>query len=319
MKIKRNGKVLDPEHVYLFQSTYYFEEIVKIKRKFEKEQIDFVFIKGLPIHLYIENNHPRRMYFDCDVLVLGQDFERAEKTLIAAGYKRAKDTLSGVHTSLKNKKIEMTYYKTINNINVVFDLHVEVVFMMTQLGKLNALYSQRSIDELTHSFLQEKRSVRIGQEVFPILSVNDLIIYLALHLFHHNFKGYYRYDFLDKAIRKENIDWDKIIEKVQMNNLRNFVYPVFLLLQTYYKSPIPKKLLAELKPSRFVLRSISRLRKKFSIFDDEKRVEAGVDRFRNLFTFSQNNLLRKLLVFSDISVVYSIFWVFQRRILQSEH
>jgi len=57
-QIKRNGKIFHPENLYLFQSTLYFQEIVKIKRAFEKEKIDFVFLKGLPLHLYFKGKHP---------------------------------------------------------------------------------------------------------------------------------------------------------------------------------------------------------------------------------------------------------------------
>ena len=44
-QIKRNSQIIDPEQIYLLQSSLYFQEIVKIKQAFEKENIDFVFLK----------------------------------------------------------------------------------------------------------------------------------------------------------------------------------------------------------------------------------------------------------------------------------
>ena len=45
---------------------------------------------------------------------------------------------------MKDKESELAYYKIINGFMVTFDLHLEVVFMMTQLGRLEALYPQKT-------------------------------------------------------------------------------------------------------------------------------------------------------------------------------
>jgi Peptidase S24-like. len=66
-QVKRNGQIFKPETFYLIQSTHYFSEIVKIKNEFDKENINYVFLKGLPLHLYFEGTHPKRLYADCDV------------------------------------------------------------------------------------------------------------------------------------------------------------------------------------------------------------------------------------------------------------
>ena len=83
IKIKRQGKTINIEDLYLFQSTLYFQEVVKIKKALEKENVDFVFLKGLPLHLFFESSHPKRIYADCDVLVDKKDFDKAEKILLA--------------------------------------------------------------------------------------------------------------------------------------------------------------------------------------------------------------------------------------------
>ena len=94
VKVKRDGREFDPNQIYLLQSSLYFQEIIKIKFLFEKQNIDFVFLKGLPLHLYYEGEHPRRIYADCDVLVNKNDFQRAEKTLLKQGYKKQDSSLS---------------------------------------------------------------------------------------------------------------------------------------------------------------------------------------------------------------------------------
>ncbi|MCM8788057.1 MAG: nucleotidyltransferase family protein, partial [Candidatus Omnitrophica bacterium] len=235
-QVKRNGQIFNPESLYLFQSTHYFEEIVKIKNEFDRQNINYVFLKGLPLHLYFEKTHPKRIYLDCDVLVAPRDFDKAQKILFQLGYKKAQTELTPQHEKLKDKQIENAYYKIINGFSVVFDLHLEVVFMMTQLGRLEALYPQKLIDRLTGEFLKTKRQVKINNEFFWILNTKYLILYLALHFFHHNFGGGFRLAFLDRIIRKvcqSEFTWTsqpKIFKQVQDEILRyqlqNFLYPV---------------------------------------------------------------------------------------------
>ena len=105
-QIKRNGQIFKPETIYLIQSTHYFSEIVKIKNQFDKEKINYVFLKGLPLHLYFEGTHPKRLYADCDVLVDKRDFDKAEKILFSFGYQKADTSLSSFQKSFKIKKLK---------------------------------------------------------------------------------------------------------------------------------------------------------------------------------------------------------------------
>jgi len=68
---------------------------------------------------------------------------------------------------------------------------------------LESLYPQVFIDRLTDKFLKNKRIVKIQNESFPILSNGNLILYLALHFFHHNFRGTFRLEFLHKIMVEE--------------------------------------------------------------------------------------------------------------------
>lgn len=320
---KRNGQFFNPESLYLLQSTLYFQEIVKIKTAFELVKIDFVFLKGLPLHLYFEKSHPRRLYLDCDVLVKKLDFFRAEKILLKFGYKKGETSLSRTHQMIKEKEIENAYVKMINGFPVVFDLHLEVVFLMTQLGKLEALYPQKLIDELTSEFLKTKREVKINNEKFLILNTEYLILYLSLHFFHHNLRGAFRLELMDKVIRKKQLtinNWQSIKNIIKQYQLQNFVYPVFVLLKKYYQTPLPQSFLKQIQPSIFQPQNLSSIFYplssilKVNIFADEPRITAGITRFTNLFFLSPRPLYIKLLIFFNRPVLYSIFWVFLKKL-----
>ncbi len=313
-KIKRNGQIFDFESLYLLQSTFYFQEIVKITNAFKKGKVNFVILKGLPLHLYYENNHPRRLYLDCDVLISKKEFSRGEIILLKEGYKKYESSLSSTQKKLKNKKTEISYYKIINGYPVVFDLHSETVFMMTQLGKLNVLYPQKFIDQLTDEFLKTKKEVVIQNEKFSILNSEFLILYLALHFFHHNFHGAFRLEFLDKVIRTSMLNresFNRLSLTIIKYRLQNFVYPVFLLLKKHYHTPLSTSFFRSIQPANHkIMKHVLAI----NIFDDEARVIAGISRFKLLFLLSPRPIWIKSLVFINPQVIYSIFWVIRRRL-----
>ncbi len=317
-QVKRNGRVFDPETLYLIQSTAYFKEIVKITSFFEKNKISFVLLKGLPLHLYFEKTHPRRIYLDCDVLIDKKHLRRAEKVLLNQGYKKSDTSLSSSQKKLKDKEVETAYYRIINGFPVTFDLHIEPAFMMTQLGKLGPLYQQKNIDQLAKLFFEKKQSVEVNEHYFPILSNDNLILYLALHFFHHNFRGAFRLEFLDRVTRKtknKNMVFKNISKIIRNYKLRNFVYPSFILLKKYYHTPIPHTFLKDIKPTNsFALGLGSRICHQGSIFDDEPRLQAGITRFKNLFFLSPRPWWIRIWVFFNLQVVYSLFLVFQKRL-----
>lgn len=299
VKVKRDGKEFDPNQIYLLQSSLYFQEIIKIKNAFEKAKIDFVFLKGLPLHLYFEKTHPKRIYADCDVLIYKKDFQKAENIILKFGYKKSE---------LKNKQVENNYYKIINGFSVIFDLHLESAFLMTQFSGLEALYPQKLIDNFTEELLNNKQQIKINEEKFFILNTKYLILYLSLHLFHHNFQGAFRYQFLDNVIKKSQLsmsDWQNIASTIKEYKLDNFVYPVFVLLKKYYKTPFPRF---------FVLTMKQWNNETINIFDDQPRLRAGINRFKNIFFLSPNPWWKKIFVFTNPSVIYFIFWIIWKKL-----
>jgi signal peptidase I len=316
-RTKRNGQIFNLENIYLFQSTLYFQEILKIKKAFEKEKVDFVFLKGLPLHLYFEKKHPNRFYLDCDLLVAKKDLILSETILLKLKYKKIDTYWTKTQKHLQNKDTQFTYSKKVNDFVIVFDIHAEVSLSIVHLGRLDALYPQVMLDQLTNKLIREKKIVNIYGEKFPILSLDNLCIYLAIHFFHHNFKGAFRLELLDKVIRQGVKKDPELLFKcagiIKTYRLQNYLYLVFLLLKKYYKTPLTNQFLNEIRPQSDKLPYIQYLFSHDSIFDDELRMQAAVNRFKNLFYLSPVPLIRKLLVFTNPQVIYSILWIFYRK------
>jgi len=297
VSVKRKNQIIDPEVLYLIQSSLYFKEIVKIVNVFKKNKLDYVFLKGLPVHLYYEKTHPRRIYQDADVLIHRGDYLKVKTILNSFGYKN-----NGLSPFLKNKKIidsvEISFYKQANGFPIVFDVHLEAVFLMVQINNLDSLYPQELVAQFTSNLLITKKKIVINGQQFFILNTQYLILYLALHFFHHNFTGAFRLELLDKVIRKSHVSINQLIESAHKYSLENYIFPVFYLLNKYYQTPI-YDFINFMNFKNFI---------NLDIFNDQTRFEAGINRFKNIFILSPRPLSKRLLIFINFKVTYLILF-----------
>lgn len=304
-EIKRAGQTLQVDDLYLLQSSIYFEEIKKVKNLFEEHKIDFLILKGLPLHLYYENRHPQRIYADCDILVDKKQYTLVEKIFLNNNYQKiAPTSLTG---KIMEDKAEITFYKNVNGVFVSFDIHREVVFLMTRVGAVEKLYPQRLVNELTRKFLDEKVYIEVERTKFPILNLENLLVYLLLHIYHHNFEGAYRYEFL-QYIFKKRIDHIKVIDTVKKFKLWNFVHASLSIYRKYYDKKIkmnPMYIeLGKISNVSYIERRISEI----NIFNEGEMLGEG-NYFRMLFSLSPNPLWMKLMVVFNGKILYSIIWV----------
>ncbi len=313
--IKRNGTIFDPQRSFLFQSTVYFQEIDKVVSEFSRMGVDYVILKGLPLHLYYEKKHPDRIYSDCDILIHHHSLKKGEAVLLAYGYKKVdRSLLSG--KNLSTVYPETSYVKTIGGLPVVFDIHREAVFLMTQFDVSDRLYSKRLLTDLTNQLLRNKQHITIEGKVFPILKPAHLIVYLLLHFFHHNHRGIFRLDFISKVIKrygKKKHCLKESLELVQTYKLEGFVYWGLILLKRYFSSTrwfvteLLHKVRIDYKKVQFLSQSSK------SVFDDDDRVSSGIHRFKSVFFLSPEPFLRKIFVFAKPNVVKYIFWTIQTK------
>lgn len=306
VKVKRGGKLFLPENIYAIQSGFYYREILRINTLLRKNKVNFLYLKGLPLYLHYEKRIPRRLYSDCDILIGRTQLDLVKKIMAKAGYEEQQKHYSLFHKILKNKETEIDFIKRFREFDVDFDIHLEPSFMMHQIGSMNALYPDKLLEELSEKMLEEKREIIINGHQFDIPKTIHLIVYLALHIFHHNLTGYSRFYLLDLIIRKSKFSEREMIDFIKRFRLEKFTFYVFFSLSKLYRNNVALNL----------ARGLGRVKSgyKVNIFDDQSRVAEGVKRFKMIFVFSPNNYFRKLMIFLNVSVVYSIVWVLSRRI-----
>lgn len=313
-KVQRNTQIIDIESLYLMQSTLYFQEIVKVKKKLEGKKIDHIILKGLPLHLYYEGTHPRRLYADCDILIERQKLTKLKKVFKQLGYSILDTSYSKTLRNLKSEETEISFSKIVNGAIVSFDVHLEAVFLMTQIPNINSLYPKKLVKKFTKDLLNEVRYVDILDEKFPILSSENLFIYLILHLFHHNFAGTYRYDLIARIVEKEKLDYSTIIKKLNLYKLNNFIYPVIMLLIKYYGIKFDKSFMSQVIPNKNILKIINHKIANTNIFNGENRVESGVKRFKLIYDLSPSGSIKKSTILLNLNVLLFIYWYIVKRL-----
>ena len=347
VRFKRKGVWYGIQAVYLAQSALYLHEIQKLETVLQFQRIPHVFLKGVLISLRYEGAIPKRIYADCDILVQRNDYKIIEKTFKTLGYQLQERQLSfratfdnlSVNAGEKSRSVlrfarffdfaqndkqdlkvnsgpEVSYMKMVNGVPVVFDVHFEPVFLMTQIGGMNWLYPSKFLIQLGEQIIKRGELKKIKGFSYSLCSPSDQILYLALHIFHHNYTDSVRYQLLDAVIRKsapafvkttagKQGDWEELGNTIKEYQLEGYVYGVFMLLKKYFKTPIPQSFISEIQPSSFKRRVSTYFLKRVDIFSQDSRVNAGISRFILIFFLSPNPFWKKLLLFIHPEVLYT--------------
>lgn len=294
-EVKRNNSLLDPTQVYFFQSSLYFQELKKITTLFTSKKIQFIFLKGLPLHLYYEKSFPKRLYADCDILIATAQIPKAIELLEMRGY--TEDTLARAAN-------EVSYYKSLGGFRIILDIHTDAVFLsLHSLGENTLLYPKTLLRTFTQTCLNQKRLITIDNVPFPILTLPYLLVYLLLHLFHHNYKGYYRYELINSILQSQKkIPYSEVIQIIKSQKIEGYIYPVFIFLQTYYGHTFPKGFLAKIHPSREKMTFITRMIRSYDIFSEDYKSIEGTKKFLNVLILSPRPIFIKLGIFTQLQL-----------------
>ena len=296
-RFMRKKKWYGMQDLYLTQSALYLREIQRVKTAFNDKKISHVFLKGVLISLRYEGVIPKRIYADCDILVQREDYGAIEMALGALGYTLQKHTLFDEKKSPENQP-EISYIKIVNGTPVVFDVHFEPVFLMTQLGGMSLLYPPTLLKQLGDSILNHRVVKNIRGSTYALCCVSDQILYLALHIFHHNYTDIIRYQLLDSVIRKSVTTeiWSDLATTINQYQLQGYIYPVFTLLKKYCKTSIPRSFFRSIESSPFNKRVQDIFLKRVDIFSSDSRFKAGIERFMLVFLLSPEPIWKKSLL-----------------------
>ncbi len=313
--VKRNEQIINPYNIYLIQSTLYLEEIMKIVKEFDKYGMDYVFLKGLPLHLYYEGQSPSRIYNDCDILIDRNKLNLVKRFFSRNGYNQnTKIRFDKYKSFIESDLKEINYYKIVSGVKVIFEIHLEITFLTHEV-KLPFPKLQKLVKEFSSNLLSQKRIISIHGNKLPILEEKNLIIYLLLHFFTHNFTAISRLELILNIIKSSKHhkggNWIEILNISNKYQLINFVLPGIYLLNKYYGVDKPYKIAAKfyerkLEYSLFIYRLLCSPKYLFDKY--ESSYKAKIIRAFLIFFYYDDNLLYKIYSILKPRIILHFFY-----------
>lgn len=307
IRFKRDGKWHYIQDVYSSQSLAYLMEIRKLTLIINRLKIRHVFLKGVMISLHYESHIPQRIYADCDILIQRKQYEQIKAVFNKLGYKKVINT--SINAISEEESPEISFIKIVDKIPVVFDVHLEPVFLMTKLQGMDFLYQKRRRDQLGEVLIDQSKKVKIGGSSYSLLNPSLQILYLALHIFHHNYTDIVRLRLLDSVIRKitkRKGIWKLFIKTTKGFSLQNYIFPVLIQLRMYLNTPIPQSVFSSLKTD-WVTHAIGKwAAESTDVFSEDNRIRAGIKRFFLILLLSPEPFYKKILLCFYPSTVKSV-------------
>jgi len=227
--LKRGGGKLSLSHVYLTQSSIYLKELKEIDLAFREQGVPYVILKGLPVHITINNSPPKRLYLDADILVKKGDFKKATQALLDLQFKKLKSTLLGKEAELSS---QLDFTKFTNPFPVTIDLHKSPAIGFTKTRILDYLAPDSNL--FSDYLFRNVRNVYVGSTKFPILKNETLLIFLLLHLFHHNFRGIERIRLISDLIAIGHLNWKRVRKDTKKLNVDPYISCALIFVNKYY-------------------------------------------------------------------------------------
>jgi signal peptidase I len=301
-KIKRRNQEYPLETLYMLQSGIYLKELISLNKQLDKKQVKYIFLKGLPLHLFYENKIPRRIYADCDILIEESQLEMVKTIVQKLGF-------SSIQRYSKNSNrkyvVEEEFYKIVNNIPVILDIHIEPFSVIGKVGFTDGLYPNNLKKQLIQNFFTSRRIIQVNGEKFPILSWKNLILFLSIHFITHGCTGYHRLQIINSIFKKEIVTEKKYTEFIVYAKkwfFDSFIFLTFSFLVSYHKTFYKKKL-SLLNVNNVVKRRAIYLLKK-GLFCEEKRNKRGFEKLITLLILSKEPWYRKSMFFLNPAFWY---------------
>ena len=116
------------------------------------------------------------------------------------------------------------------------------------------------------------RSVEIEKTSVRILSPEDNLLQVALHTAKHSFvraPGFRLHTDVDRIVRSTEIDWQIFVGRVKKLQVKTAVFFSLALAHDLLSTPIPQKVLNDIRPNQWKVRLMTYWLQKVGLFDPD--------------------------------------------------
>ena len=270
----------------LQRSHYFWREFLLITDAFQQSSVTPVPIKGVAFLADIYQDTFLRNMVDIDVLVQQENFLKAERVLLGLGYK--KELLGLKEEYWRDEQYHIVFSKSNAGFTIIVELHW-------------AMDYKRKKRHILPEIWQRLRDIQYGGRKIKVLSPEDSILSLALHLRRFgdilSLKNVYD-GILIMRKYQANFDWDYCVAMSDKYAMRVTLF--FLLAQMQFLSGynIPKYVLKRL--------NISWLRKKVIRAFIAKNTFSIQDSTRSKYVFLQLHFLLYDSILEPVTFIINI-------------
>ena len=210
----------------------------EILRPLGNAGVEVIVLKGVALAERVYQNISLRPMGDIDLLVRKKDLGSAEACLLELGYTRY----------VGNKADYQSYYRRYFDRSKTIPLHIHWDLVRAP----NAF--EMDMEAL---FKKAERCKLAGMETL-VLSPEDTLIHLALHLFFTHFFNIGLIGLVDIArlIEGAEMDWERVVMEGRKRKAAGCLYVVLYFVKELFQASIPDETLKKLEPSPFKKRFV---------------------------------------------------------------
>jgi len=201
-------------------------ELIKVMKLLEENGIEALAFKGPTLAQMAYGDIALRQYADLDILVHKDDIYKIYDLLKNDYTRELKCTPSQ----------EKTWFKYAHDLGLTSKNGIHIEFHWRMLDTDHPI-NLKEID-----FFQKKQFTYINKQQIPIISNEEFLVYLCVHGSKHMFERVEWVVDIDKFIRTQYIDWNKIDNLIQNTNYKNFVFLGLFLTQKLFNTPVSPKI-----------------------------------------------------------------------------
>jgi len=200
-------------------------ELIRIMKLLRENHIEALAFKGPALSQMAYGDITLRQYVDLDVLTRKKDIYKIDALLKAQGYERL---LSITPTQ---EKVYIQYAHDLGLIHKQKGVHFEMHWSF-----LDEDYPMQ-VD--LEDFWKETQEVKLNSYPVSTFSNENLIVYLSIHGSKHLWERIEWIKDIDLLIRKNDIDWEKVIDKTNGTGFEKMVYLGLFLNASLFNTPLP--------------------------------------------------------------------------------
>ncbi len=208
----------------------------KLAEIFYQNNIKFIPLKGIYLSGWLYQDIGLRQFSDIDLLVKKEDAEKCIQIMSKMGY----TSFESHETEIVGAQTEIIHYAPMILKEISVEIHIK-------LHSSKEKYHLDPDEIWQNSVPAEMKGVSVST-----LNINDLLIYLCLHLDKHFRGGHVQFtsfndlvNLLDKYAGE--IDWELFVGLTRKYNCEEIVFGYFMLIQKYFNVRLPEPLTADHK------------------------------------------------------------------------